>query len=36
MRIGALEVQPDYPLARLTTVGVGGPARWFAEPRTAG
>jgi len=36
VRIAALEVQPDYPLARLTTVGVGGPARWFAEPRTAG
>ena len=23
-------VRPDYPLSRLTTVGTGGPARWFA------
>jgi UDP-N-acetylmuramate dehydrogenase len=22
-----------YPLARLTTIGTGGPARWFARPR---
>jgi UDP-N-acetylmuramate dehydrogenase len=29
-------VTRDYPLARLTTVGTGGPARWFARPRTAG
>jgi len=26
-------VQPDYPLARLTTVRTGGPADWFARPR---
>jgi UDP-N-acetylmuramate dehydrogenase len=25
-------VQPDYPTSRLTTVGTGGPARWFARP----
>ena len=25
-------VEPDYPTARLTTVGTGGPARWFARP----
>ena len=25
-------VQPDYPLARLTTVRTGGPADWFARP----
>jgi UDP-N-acetylenolpyruvoylglucosamine reductase len=30
-----IDAQPGYPLSRLTTVGVGGPARWFAEPRTA-
>ena len=28
-------VQPDYPIARLTTVGTGGPARYFARPATA-
>jgi UDP-N-acetylenolpyruvoylglucosamine reductase len=27
-------VQADYPTARLTTVGTGGPARWFARPAT--
>ena len=26
--------QPGYPLARLTTIGTGGPARWFAQPAT--
>jgi UDP-N-acetylenolpyruvoylglucosamine reductase len=26
--------QRDYPLARLTTIGTGGPARWFAQPGT--
>ena len=26
--------KPDYPLARLTTVRTGGPADWFARPRT--
>jgi UDP-N-acetylmuramate dehydrogenase len=25
-------VQPEYPVSRLTTVGTGGPARWFARP----
>ena len=25
-------VEADYPLSRLTSVGVGGPARWFAQP----
>ena len=25
-------VQPDFPLARLTTVRTGGPADWFARP----
>ena len=33
--IASVDVQPDYPLSRLTTVGVGGPARWFIEPRTS-
>jgi UDP-N-acetylenolpyruvoylglucosamine reductase len=27
-------VQPDYPLARLTTVRTGGAADWFARPST--
>ena len=27
-------VEADYPTARLTTVGTGGPARWFARPTT--
>jgi UDP-N-acetylenolpyruvoylglucosamine reductase len=27
-------VQADYPTSRLTTVGTGGPARWFARPTT--
>ncbi len=26
-------VETDFPLARLTTVGTGGPARFFARPR---
>ncbi|HWM64905.1 MAG TPA: UDP-N-acetylmuramate dehydrogenase [Solirubrobacterales bacterium] len=25
-------VEPDFPLARLTTVRTGGPAEWFARP----
>jgi UDP-N-acetylenolpyruvoylglucosamine reductase len=25
-------IQENYPLARLTTIGTGGPARWFARP----
>jgi UDP-N-acetylmuramate dehydrogenase len=28
-------VRPDYPTSRLTTVGTGGPARWFARPERA-
>lgn len=28
-------VQADYPTSRLTTVGTGGPARWFARPTAA-
>ena len=27
-------VREDYPTSRLTTVGTGGPARWFARPTT--
>jgi UDP-N-acetylenolpyruvoylglucosamine reductase len=27
-------LERDYPLARLTTVRTGGPADWFARPRT--
>jgi UDP-N-acetylmuramate dehydrogenase len=29
-------VQSDYPVSRLTTVGTGGPARWFARPEHRG
>lgn len=29
-------VQADYPVSRLTTVGTGGPARWFGRPGDAG
>jgi len=29
-------VQEDYPVSRLTTVGTGGPARWFARPQDSG
>ncbi len=29
-------VQADYPVSRLTTVGTGGPARFFARPGDAG
>jgi UDP-N-acetylmuramate dehydrogenase len=32
----AVEIEEDVPLARMTTVGIGGPARWLAEPRTVG
>jgi len=28
-------VRADYPTSRLTTVGTGGPARWFARPERA-
>jgi UDP-N-acetylmuramate dehydrogenase len=27
-------VEENVPLARLTTIGTGGPARWFARPET--
>jgi UDP-N-acetylmuramate dehydrogenase len=27
-------IEQDYPLARLTTIGTGGAARWFARPTT--
>jgi len=27
-------LQRDFPLARLTTLGTGGPARWFGQPGT--
>jgi UDP-N-acetylmuramate dehydrogenase len=29
-------VQSDHPVSRLTTVGTGGPARWFARPENRG
>ena len=29
-----MKIEEDVPLARLTTVGIGGPARAFAQPRT--
>jgi UDP-N-acetylmuramate dehydrogenase len=29
-------VQENFPTSRLTTVGTGGPARWFARPTTVG
>jgi UDP-N-acetylmuramate dehydrogenase len=32
----SVEVEEGVPLARLTTVGIGGAARWLAEPRTVG
>ncbi len=31
-----MRVEEGAPLARLTTVGIGGPARWFAQPGTLG
>jgi UDP-N-acetylmuramate dehydrogenase len=27
-------IREGYPLARLTTIGTGGPARWFARPES--
>jgi UDP-N-acetylmuramate dehydrogenase len=27
-------MQERYPISKLTTVGTGGPARWFAQPET--
>jgi len=32
--VSEVEIQEGVPLARLTTVGIGGPARWLAQPRT--
>jgi len=29
-------VERDVPIARLTTVGTGGPAAYFARPETIG
>ncbi len=29
-----VRVDGRYPLSRLTTVGIGGPARWFGRPET--
>jgi len=31
-----VEIEESVALARLTTVGIGGPARWLAEPRSVG
>jgi UDP-N-acetylmuramate dehydrogenase len=28
------EIAPNVPLARYTTIGTGGPARWFARPES--
>jgi UDP-N-acetylmuramate dehydrogenase len=33
-QIGAVSVEEHVPLARLTTVGIGGPARALAQPQT--
>jgi UDP-N-acetylmuramate dehydrogenase len=33
-QVEAVRVEEGVPLARLTTVGIGGPARWFAQPQT--
>jgi UDP-N-acetylmuramate dehydrogenase len=29
-----VEIEPHVPLSRFTTIGTGGPARWFGRPRT--
>jgi UDP-N-acetylmuramate dehydrogenase len=29
-----MKIEENVPLARLTTLGTGGPARWFARPET--
>jgi UDP-N-acetylenolpyruvoylglucosamine reductase len=29
-------IEENVPLGRLTTVGIGGPARWFARPQSVG
>ena len=31
---GGLAIEEGVELARLTTIGTGGPARAYAEPRT--
>lgn len=33
-RLGVVRIEERTPLARLTTVGIGGPALWFAQPET--
>jgi UDP-N-acetylenolpyruvoylglucosamine reductase len=33
--MSAFEPEENIGLARLTTIGTGGPARWFARPRTS-
>jgi UDP-N-acetylenolpyruvoylglucosamine reductase len=33
-QVESLRIEEGVPLARLTTVGIGGPARWLAQPRT--
>jgi len=35
-QVEELPIEEGVPLARLTTVGIGGPARWLAQPRTIG
>ncbi len=35
-QVDRLPIEEGVPLGRLTTVGIGGPARWFAQPRTLG
>ena len=27
-------IERDVPLSRFTTIGTGGPARWFGEPES--
>jgi len=33
-QVTGVEIQEGVPLARLTTVGIGGPARWLAQPES--
>src|SRR5689334_21746034 len=35
-QVDRLPIKENVPLARLTTVGIGGPARWLAQPQTLG
>ena len=30
-----MTIEERVPLSRFTTLGTGGPARWFARPETA-